>query len=156
MSEPQIYEQIVKKMSEKRLNEIKNSIDLQVTATKAYEYDETLITEEVELYDEVVRLREENNKLNQILHKIQVHGVEEENTTVLDLIKENERLKDIIEHKPFFDFTADIYDELEDYKSRIEKAVEYIENAQERDGDEESCSLHVPTLKSILEGKSDE
>lgn len=50
----------------------------------------------------------------------------------------------------------DYYKEWKDYKQRIEKAVEYIENAQERDGDEESCSLHVPTLKSILEGRSDE
>jgi hypothetical protein len=42
------------------------------------------------------------------------------------------------------------------YKTRCDKAVEYIENAQERDEDEESCSLHVPTLKSILNGRSDE
>lgn len=45
-------------MTEERLKEIKTSIDFQVTATKAYEYDETLINEELELYNEVVRLRE--------------------------------------------------------------------------------------------------
>ena len=49
-------------MTEKRLNEIKNSIDLQITATKACEYDETLINEEVELYNEVVRLRKKLNE----------------------------------------------------------------------------------------------
>ena len=45
-------------MTEERLKEIKASIDLQVIGTKAYGYDETLINEEVELYNEVVRLRE--------------------------------------------------------------------------------------------------
>ena len=27
-----------------------------------------------------------------------------------------------------YDYTSDVYEELEDYKSRIDKAVEYIEN----------------------------
>ena len=45
-------------MSEERLKEIKVSLDFQVTATKAMGYDETLLNEELELYNEVIRLRE--------------------------------------------------------------------------------------------------
>lgn len=45
-------------MNEERLKEIKTSIDFQITATKAMEYDETLINEELELYNEVIKLRE--------------------------------------------------------------------------------------------------
>lgn len=54
-------------MTEERLNEIKNSIDFQITATKAYGYDETLINEELELYNEVVRLREIIDKVNKFI-----------------------------------------------------------------------------------------
>lgn len=43
--------------------------------------------------DEYVDLKKENEKLKQTLHNITINDVEEENTTVLDLINENERLK---------------------------------------------------------------
>ena len=43
--------------------------------------------------DEYVDLKKENEELKQTLHNITINGVEEENTTVLDLIKENKRLK---------------------------------------------------------------
>ena len=43
--------------------------------------------------DEYIDLKKENEELKQTLHNITINGVEEENTTVLDLIKENKRLK---------------------------------------------------------------
>lgn len=43
-------------------------------------------------------------------------------------------------------------EKLEDYKSRNEKAIEYIENAQERDESYEACSLYIPDLLNILKG----
>ena len=73
-------------------------------------------------------IEDDNNTASKLINYYQV----KEGTTmyyewyVKHLQQENEKLKNIIEHKPFFDFTIDIYDELEDYKSRIEKAVEYI------------------------------
>ena len=97
MGEAELYKGIVEKMKEERLNEIKNSIDLQITATKAYEYDETLLNEEVELYDEVVRLREEN-----------------------------EMLKDAQKN-----FEKQFIKEM-DYKTRCEKAIEYIKKHIEK------------------------
>jgi len=100
MSEPQIYEQIAKKMSEKRLNEIKNSINFQVIATKAYEYDETLINEEVELYDEVVRLREENEMLKEAQKNFEKQFIKEmdyktRNEKAIKCIKRNSRQEEI-------------------------------------------------------------
>ena len=83
---------------------------------------------------------------------------------ITNLQQENEKLKDIIEHKPFFDFTTDIYDELEDYKSRCEKAVEYIKKHIEKcniDGyegkfDNFDIFTKPQKLLNILNGRSDE
>lgn len=49
-------------MSEERLKEIKDSIDLQLEACKIFKQDNELTLEELELYNEVVRLREIHNK----------------------------------------------------------------------------------------------
>ena len=53
-------------MSEERLKEIKDSIELQKNITMIRNYDRTFINEEIELYNEVIRLREENNQLDDI------------------------------------------------------------------------------------------
>ena len=45
---------------------------------------------------------------------------------ITNLQQENERLKEELKNRPIVDFTFDVYKELEDYKSRCEKAVEYI------------------------------
>ena len=55
------------KMTDKRLKEIKTSIDFQVTATKACGYDETLINEEVELYNYISELKHTEELYNQLL-----------------------------------------------------------------------------------------
>ena len=41
----------------------------------------------------MVNWREESQYLRKILHKININGVEEENTSVLDLINENKELQ---------------------------------------------------------------
>ena len=50
-------------MSEERLKEIKDSIDLQYDILTITKGSLELIEEEIELYNEVVRLKKENNKL---------------------------------------------------------------------------------------------
>lgn len=45
-------------MSEERLKEIKDSIDLQIEVCKIFKQDNELTLEELELYNEVIRLRE--------------------------------------------------------------------------------------------------
>lgn len=52
-----------------------------------------------ELFQEMVNWREEAQYLRKILHKININGVEEENTSVLDLINENKELKEMIDEE---------------------------------------------------------
>lgn len=61
--------------------------------------------------DEYIDLKKENEELKQTLHNITINGVEEENMSVLDLIKENEKLL----KKSYKDDVI------------ITKAIEYIE-----------------------------
>lgn len=49
-------------MTEERLKEIKDSIDFQNNIAMIRDYDRLFIDEELELYNEVVRLREIHNK----------------------------------------------------------------------------------------------
>lgn len=89
------------------------------------------------ILDYITNLQQENEKLKQILHNITINGVEEENTSVLDLIKENERLKEIEkEHKnctrkhwqqKCFEHSANE----KIYKSIIYKAIELINKRKE-------------------------
>lgn len=53
-------------MTEERLKEIKDSIEFQKNITMIRDYDRTFINEEIELYNEVVRLREENEKIKKM------------------------------------------------------------------------------------------
>lgn len=115
----------------------------------------------------ITNLQKENN---QHISDIQVLMNKKENLERLTkkLQKENEKLKEL-EYKFFYcsedeeSFTLDDYlkignelydceEKLKDYKSRNEKAVEYIENAQERDESYEACSLYIPDLLNILQG----
>ena len=56
-------------MTEERLKKIKDSIDFQMAVIFNSEND-IFIQEELELYNEVVRLREEIKKLNELLEPI--------------------------------------------------------------------------------------
>ena len=55
-------------MSEKQLKEIKDSIDFQERITKECDFDMTFLQEEIDLYDEVVRLSHENKELKKKLY----------------------------------------------------------------------------------------
>ena len=81
-------------MTEERLKEIKDSIDFQNNIAMIRDYDRLFIDEELELYNEVIRLREiidkiENYTLN---HYIVGHIVQ--NGTIDDILKEIKRLKE--------------------------------------------------------------
>lgn len=95
--------------------------------------------------DEYAELKKENEELKQTLHNITINGVEEENTSVLDLIKENDDLKNRLENavadcnlrlqenerlnqnnQSYQEEMARTWKIADDYKSRCEKAIEYI------------------------------
>lgn len=74
--------------------------------------------EEKALLDYITNLQQlyENGlKVNQNSHKY-----------ITELEMNNAILKEELKNRPIVDFTFDVYKELEDYKSRCEKAVEYI------------------------------
>lgn len=57
-------------MTNERLKEIKDSIDFQLICSKAKEYDTEFIYEELELYNEVIRLREIIDKTIEITENL--------------------------------------------------------------------------------------
>lgn len=71
-------------MSEGRLKEIKESIEFQKNITMIRDYDRTFINEEIELYNEVVRLREIINHAEDLKHikEMCMHVNEIENLTL--------------------------------------------------------------------------
>lgn len=76
-------------MTEERLKEIKDSIDFQLSVCDIPEYETSklLAEEELELYNEVVRLREEIKKLNELLEPItiKIEGLPNTNLTLEQL-----------------------------------------------------------------------
>lgn len=110
---------------------------------------ENYITNLQQLYENALKVNQNENKyrteleskyvlLQQTLHNITINGVEEENTAVLDLINENKKLKECycnrtdctgrIKDSKKYD---SVYQEKEDYKSRCEKANEWIHKHQQ-------------------------
>lgn len=81
------------------LNETEKSILLDYITNLQQLYENALKVNQntekyrTELETKYVILQQENEKIKQTLHNITINGVEEENTTVLDLIKENKSLK---------------------------------------------------------------
>lgn len=65
-------------LGDKRLGELKDSIEFQKKVTKSYGYDMVLVNEEEELYNEVIRLKEENTTL-----KTSIDEKEESNKELL-------------------------------------------------------------------------
>ena len=55
-----------------------------------------------------------------------------------------------------YDYTSDVYEELEDYKSRIEKADEYVKEHTTSFGDVFIPASESWYLSDILNGRSDE
>lgn len=67
-------------MTEERLKEIKDSIDFQLDVCKITEQKlpNILALEEKELYDEVINLKEENERLKKELNKHIKEGIEKD------------------------------------------------------------------------------
>ncbi len=100
-------------MSEERLQEIKDSIELQYTLAKAKGYDNALLftNEEEELIEEIERLKEDITITNDYIGKIQKEN---------NILKENAKHNDKVVDKAKWNEML--------YKSRIDKAIEYIES----------------------------
>lgn len=58
-------------MTDKRLNEIKDSIEFQLEITKSLGVTDELLEEAKQLYNEVVELRDQNDKIFFLLERIQ-------------------------------------------------------------------------------------
>ena len=67
-------------MTEERLKEIKDSIDFQLDIAKINKLDGVIncLIEEQELYDEVINLKEENERLKKELNKHIKEGIEKD------------------------------------------------------------------------------
>ena len=132
-----------------------------------------------QLVDYITNLQQENEELkkNQRYYKNGVFSLEYDKETMSDMIdelkQENERLKEIWEDTRTFIkdnkrlvMNKNGYDVYEDYKSRIEKAVEYLKSKEDSlfmsfsddllDHDELIDKKIGMTLLNILNGRSDE
>lgn len=77
--------------------------------------------------DYITNLQQDLDKANDIIEKDRQFN----QGRLLDVAKlkeENERLKEELKNRPIVDFTFDVYKELEDYKSRCEKASVILNN----------------------------
>ena len=74
-------------MTEQRLKEIKDSIDYQKEVLIAHNMGTLCVDEELELYNELVRLREEIKKLKELLEPItiKIEGLPNTNLTLEQL-----------------------------------------------------------------------
>ena len=95
-------------MSEERLKEIKDSIDLQMYVAKLSNSEATIecINEEIELYNEVIRLREIIKKTN-------------DKVSAYTLIK------------AYYDYTEDGYDEIAEHDSLQEELLKILRGNDE-------------------------
>ena len=107
--------------------------------------------------DEVLKnaeIKKENEflKLNNPEMNIEHFRVVKENKRKIDnLRKENKELKEELKNRPIIDFTYDVYkdlEELEDYKSRFEKANTYI-NEEIKKIQEHQYSTGIRRLNKI-------
>ncbi|MBQ1551698.1 MAG: hypothetical protein IIZ67_06310 [Bacilli bacterium] len=108
-------------MSEERLQEIKDSIDLQLELSKQLKVDDEMILEEKELYDYVIELKEK-------------------------IKKKDEGIKAFVE-------------ELTEYATKCDKAIEFIEEHTMKNTTFKSLYLdqeEKEILLNILKGDKDE
>ena len=121
------YERIIFEYLANNCSEFDDEHIKQLVNLKVEQYKQSL--------DYITNLQQEKEKLKQTLHNITINGVEEENTTVLDLINENKKLKECycnrtdcsgrLKDSKKYD---SVYQEKEDYKSRCEKAIELLKS----------------------------
>lgn len=135
------------KLNKEKLNQLKDYItNLQHT--------EDLYNQLLKDYDE---LQQENERLNREVAKLHIireeYGSHIENTHIIDDYQKTYFMtnKYLIELKNGkFVYVDELNDKYEDYKSRCEKAVEYIKINFVED------IITVKTLLNILNGRSDE
>lgn len=65
-------------MTEERLKEIKDSIEFQAIYIKEHNFETALLEEETDLYNEVINLKNENEKLKEELNKHIKEGIEKD------------------------------------------------------------------------------
>ena len=65
-------------MTEERLQEIKDSIEFQALYIKEHNFETALLEEETDLYNEVITLIEENERLKKELNKHIKEGIEKD------------------------------------------------------------------------------
>lgn len=63
---------VEQRVSEKRLQEIKDSIEFQVLYTEKHNFDKTLLQEEVDLYNEVIKLNNIIKEFDKWLENINI------------------------------------------------------------------------------------
>lgn len=97
------------------IKEILDYIDDRIIPNEKWDKIKDYITNLQQLYENGLKINLNENKYRTEL---------EDKYVVLQ--QENEKLKEELKNRPIVDFTFDVYKELEDYKSRCEKAVEYI------------------------------
>lgn len=86
-------------MTEERLKEIKDSVDFQLSVCDipGYEYSKLLAEEELELYNEVVRLRERIKKIEDKLKFINQYFSENNEIQFMQLINNQHEILDRLE-----------------------------------------------------------
>jgi DNA repair exonuclease SbcCD ATPase subunit len=129
--------------------------ELDLTGTKWIELKQE---ETNQLLDYITNLQQENDNLKNIISSVKEDFLNA-NNELTNLQQENERLKTKTKEQSLLliDY-QDMEQKLEDYKSRIEKAVEYIKLRKkicERQENMTGINILVELL-NILEGKSDE
>ena len=75
-------------MTEERLKEIADSINLQEQVMEAYGQDMLLVEEEKELYNEVIRLRSALKEVKEKIEGVQVFGLRSGKTLMATLLND--------------------------------------------------------------------
>ena len=88
------------------------------------------------------------------------------NKLMIEINEKIEKLNKLLENEKYFKDLEIVIDRQNKYNQKLAKKLEqkdniikevreYIEEAQERDEDKESCSLYIPKLLEILDKDSD-
>jgi len=86
-------------MNKERLQEIKDSIDLQLTVAKSVGTRDEIAEEEKELYDEVVRLNNVINELEKYIKENSIYYNTSDGCQWIDQFKVLDKLKELKEKK---------------------------------------------------------
>ena len=112
------------------------------------------------LKDYITNLQQENERLKKLEYKFFYCSEDEENFTLEDYLELGNKVYDLEQENERLKVNCNLgYEELKvarNYKSRCEKAVEYVKTIQESEKNINPYILHAPTLLNILQGGKDE